>query len=718
MRKPFQRKKNYYLTALTLSSTLISSAAVMATELEEIIVTATKRAENIQDVPITITAVSGENLVKQGIEGMDELPLVTPGLYFGRVTGAAVVQIRGIGSNNGTAGNEPSVATYVDGVYNPNAQALLDTFHDLDRIEVLKGPQGTLFGRNANGGLIHIITKDPSQDAEAKVKVGVGNYDTYDVAFYGNAGLSENLAANVSVSYKDQGESYYSNNGPAGDLMGEEDRRIRGKLLYTPSDKTKIMLSANYSDMESSAGMGRTQVPGQLSSAAAGGLGHEGDYWNLTVDHLPYVKIESKGASLHFEHSFDSFDLINIAAWREDEQIQDNDIDGTRTNLQWVNPTLPSEFFSEEIRIQSNTEGRVDWIAGFYYSDWMMAYDPIPFFSGGALLSGHSQQDIEGTAIFGETTWHISDSTSLITGLRWNRDEVDFKGDFSLNGNLIIPERVAPGESFEETTWRIGLNHKIGDDILLYATYSRGYKTGLYSMVPLGAVNLVPSEPEILDAYEIGFKSDGWMDGRLRLNGSLFFYDYQDLQVFVLAASGTGSDTVNAPKAEVTGGELEIVIQATDRLSFNGGLSMLKTEFKEYFGQSNQPPPSGLGLIAVRPVDFSGNDIYRTPETTLTTALNYTWPVANGTANFSVNYYYNSGFYWFEDNISEQDAYHVVNSNLSWTDAEEKYKLSLWGRNLFEEEYAHYVTNSGNSGYAYSAAEPRMFGVSAEYSFY
>jgi len=186
----------------------------------------------------------------------------------------------------------------------------------------------------------------------------------------------------------------------------------------------------------------------------------------------------------------------------------------------------------------------------------------------------------------------------------------------------------------------------------------------------------------------------------------------------VLNASGTGADTVNAPEATVKGAELEIVVQATDRLSLNAGLSVLETEFKQYWGQSNRPAPDGLGLVGVAPVNFSGNEIYRTPKRTLTAALNYNWPVAGGSANLSLNYYYNSGFYWFEDNIVDQDPYHVVNSNLSWTDSKEKYKISLWGRNLFEEEYAHYVTNSGHSSYAYSAAEPRMFGLSAEYSFH
>ena len=269
MKKSYLKGSAYF--TLAVGSAVMAVDTVSANSLlEEIIVTATKREQNIQEVPITITAISGESLIRQGIEGIEELPLVTPGLYFGRVTGAAVVQIRGIGSNNGTAGNEPSVATYVDGVYNPNAQALLDTFHDLERVEVLKGPQGTLFGRNANGGLIHIITKDPGHDPEAKIKVGVGNYDTVEAAFYGNAVLSDNLAGNISVAYKNQDESYYSNNGPGGDLLGERNKYVRGKLLYTPSDKTRIMLSASYSKLQSSAGMGRTQMPGYYSSAAAG----------------------------------------------------------------------------------------------------------------------------------------------------------------------------------------------------------------------------------------------------------------------------------------------------------------------------------------------------------------------------------------------------------------------------------------------------------------
>lgn len=711
-----RKANNLIIRSVIISGTCLTASPVLFAQgtLEEIIVTATKRERSMQDVPITMSAISGDSLDRLGIKGMDSLAVSTPGLFFGRSVGGAVILLRGVGTANAAAGNEPSVATYIDGVYNPNANANVASFNDIERIEVLKGPQGTLFGRNATGGLIHIITKDPTQEPEAKLKVGYGNYDTFESGFYGSTGLTENTAASISVYHKNQGEAPVDNPLPGREFLPDEDLSIRGKWLYTPSEQLEIKLTGFYLDYESSAFTARQPKPGVI---AQGGGTYTGDYYKIANDLPTSASYEQKGANAQIRYSFGSVDLISITSWADDSQFTPFDNDGTGAFIQDSYGDIQAETQTQELRLVSTNDSKLDWILGLYYFDNSTSYEPLrvelPVF-GGLTLNNFAEQDVKSWAAFSEGTYALTERTSLTLGLRWNEDDLDYSGNsFSTFGTIFPP--TTRSQTFKKSTYRVTLNHNFTDSLMAYASYSRGYKTGLFNLINLGGPPAPAIRPEILDALEIGFKSDGWADGRVRLNGAAFYYDYQDLQVVTI---GTASLSTTNAAATIYGVELDINAQVTDRLSLMTGMALNESEYDEYVGFTNRPAPSGFGNVAVSPVDFAGNELQRAPPFTFNASLYYTVPTEMGEFSYSLMYYHNGGFYWDEDNRVEEPAYNIVNTELSWMDSSMKYKVSLWGRNILEEEYSIYTNNSPSSGDAYTPGERRMYGVRVEYNFF
>lgn len=700
--------------------TMLPVSQVSATELEEIVVVATKREVKMQDVPITLTAISGEGLEKMGVAGMDQLTVAVPGMNFGRQNTATIVFLRGVGSNSGSPGNEASVATYIDGVYQPNARLNIDSFNDVERVEVLKGPQGTLFGRNATGGLLHIITKDPTQETEGRIKAGYGNFDTFEGSFYGSTGITDNLAANISVYMKDAGESFIDNPLPGLEYVAPEERSVRVKLLYTPSDKTTIKLSARYFEAEQSNFTVRQPLPGVQNIA---GFGYSGDWYTIANNRISLGDFEGKRMDLQVRHSLSDIDIISVSGYARDDSYSPFDSDaGPTFASESISPTF-NESFTQEVRLESTYESRLQWIAGMFYMDNRYCFCDYMNFSPSALtLNPEGLQIVAkgygetiGMAFFGEAEYALTEQTNLVVGLRHNKDDLEVRASNLTLGVPRYPETVRE-DDFTKTTYRLGINHHFTDTLMLYATASRGYKSGVYNVLNAGATPPAPNalQPEVLDALEVGFKSD-WLDGRLRLNGAIYHYDYKNLQLQTIAL--TTVVTANAAAATNKGAELELQAQATDNLSFNMGLAYVDATFDEYIGVTNVPnPTTGRGNVSLNG-DFSGNTLFRTPEISYNATVNYLVPTDAGNFNINLTYYYSDEYFWDEMNRVREPSYSLINGAVSWEDTSETYKVSVWGRNLSDEEYSAYSSPSTASGDGYSPAEPRMYGVNLEYRF-
>jgi iron complex outermembrane receptor protein len=563
-----------------------SSEADVSKGIQEIIVTAQRRAENQQDVPIAITTQTAEMLESVRISNTQELGQVVPNLSTTREGTTQITFLRGIGTAIGGAGQEPSVAYYVDGVYNPNPTSATMTLNNVDRVEVLKGPQGTLFGRNTTGGVIHIVTKDPKHVTSGSAEIGYGNYDTMSARFYGTTGIAEHLAADLAIVYEDQQDGFGRNVFFEKDRIGTKDVSLRSKWLWTPTDATEVRAAVSYADNRTGIGLDRDIAPGAYG---VGGLQSTGDWQDVNMAVFAKGNTVSRNASVHLTQSFDRFDFISISGYRNDDWDFQYPQTGSALNAVGVFALADQETFSQELQLASNSNGKIQWLVGLYYFTSDAEWSPLTLTSEvGAFgpfdqVQIYSKQNSESFAGFGQMSWHFTDRTRLTLGARWSRDKIKLSGqtDFLSGGSVAqsTPRfESTPGfdntATFKEPTYRIALDHHFSDDLMAYASFNRGNKTGLFNLIVTSAPG-ENVEPEILEAYEVGVKAD-LFSRRLRVNATAFYYDFSDMQLSVTVVGGTSNR--NAASATIKGGEIEATAQLTDRLSIQSGIAILDSK--------------------------------------------------------------------------------------------------------------------------------------------
>jgi iron complex outermembrane recepter protein len=707
-------------------------------QLEEVVVTAQRKAESVQDVPIAITAMSNTFLTETGISSTKELEFVTPGLTYGRQLTAAVPFIRGIGTQTTAAGQDASVSTYIDDVYYSSSLGSILTLNNIERIEVLKGPQGTLFGRNATGGLMHVITRDPQDETAGELELSYGNYDTFEAKFYGTIGVMDGVATDLAVLYSDQGEGYGENKATGGDVNETDEILVRNKWLISAGENTEIKLSADYGDTETSLGVAQRMDEGALGldgQVYYGGLIGEGvppeeaaamaaqlatgspdDFWDVNSRFDPTAEIDQWGISAHITHDFGDLNFVSITAYRETDAKQKFPQDATPFVPSLIDVSLEqfTETFSQEFRI-STAGDNLDWMVGAFLLDEDAGYD-IAELNGSFIapldaLTDDNKQETFSWAVFAQGDYSFTENTILTAGIRYTEDERNASGTTqgTIGGAPFLSTDYDDTTTWEETTWRLALSHHFNDSTLAYVSYNRGFKSGLYNLNVLNPVNGLadPVEPETLDAYEIGLKTD-MLDGRMRLNAAAFYYEYDDLQVSISVPGG--NVLLNAAEATMYGGELEFSALLGDHWTAHAGLSLLDTEYED-FPEGPALMPSGFGgNILLPPTDLGGNELPRSPEYTFNTGVVYNVDTDFGSINASANYYYNDGFYWESENRTEQDSYEVVNAQVTWTSLEETYYVRIYGNNLTDEEYGVFGISSEVADFL-SAAAPRTYGV-------
>ncbi|WP_342806338.1 TonB-dependent receptor [Alteromonas sp. M12] len=753
--------KNFRLTVVATAVSMVVCSAFaqdipaekteVNSSLEVIEVTAQRKTENLQEVPIAITAVTSVRLEKSGIKGTDDLSLVTPGLQSGRQIGSSTPFLRGVGTSASAAGDESSIATYVDGIYSPNMVSNTYSFNNIERIEVLKGPQGTLFGRNATGGMIHIITKDPIDTFEGNFEASYGSYETTEFKGYLTGALSENVSANIAVLYNDQGEGWGTNLTTGKDVNYSNTEAVRAKVLFEPSTNTSIKLAAHYSETESDLGISRQLAPGALGIegalvyggciasgasdaecvplAIASASTYTGDWYNVDSNLTSIAKNRDWGTSLFIDHSFSTVDFKSISAYQESASPQIMDVDASRMSVQDAVLDIEMETFTQEIQLLSKNTNGYDWIIGFFYMDSTARYAPFGL-DGAALgllapgltsLRSSPEQLSESYAAFAQGSYDITESTKITLGGRITRDERELTSSqlfqFGEGTDYIvgIPEGTI-SDSWTEPTWRISIDHNLDSSALVYASYSRGFKSGVYNLAaavtsgpnPDSAVN-----PEILDSVEVGYKAD-LLDDSIRINASMFYYDYADMQLQTVQSGA--AVLLNAAEAEIKGAEVSLTWLASDNLTINSGLSLIDSEFSEFLNAPTQTP-TGIGGNVTGVMDATGNKLIRTPDYTINIGADYTVFTDTGEVSANLTYYYNDGFYWEAENRLKQESYQIINALVSWTSKDEVWGVKVYGKNLLDEEYSYY-SNSAQVGDAISAAPPRTFGIALLYNFY
>lgn len=728
---------------------LATSPALLAQgTLEEVVVVAQKRTQNIQDVPIAISAFTENFLIETGIGNTLELAMVTPGLSYGKQLVGGVPFIRGIGTQDTSAGQDSAVSSYIDEVYISTTVGNVMTLKNVERIEVLKGPQGTLFGRNATGGLIHVITKTPSQETSGTIEASYGNYDTTALNLYGTTGLTDSIATDLAVYYYDQADGWGENIATGNDINKSEELLIRNKWAISAGDRTDISLSFDYVDTETNLGISQRMYPGALGAdglivyqvltllqglppevaaplAAAQATTYSGEYYDINSSIDPKVTLEQWGAAMKIVHEFNDTEFVSITAYR------DNDWTNTFSQPQVplpgiLDPVMPQfvETLTQEFRLSGSYDS-IDWIVGAYLLDEDAGFDKMSITGLGVMQISplplseviiDDNQETFSWSLFGQATWGFTERAALTVGLRYTDDERQLSGTTSgLAGDTVLAAAdYKEKASFDETTWRLALEHQFSDDMLAYVSYNRGFKSGLYNTIVSDPINGAtdPVEPEVLDAYEVGLKSE-FLDRRLRLNMAAFYYEYDNLQAQVTSAGA--AVLLNAAKASMSGGEIDLQAAVTDNFQIHAGLSLLDTEYDDFpLGQSFIPTGYGGNNQVTR--DLSGNEVVRSPDYTANVGFAWDLPTQVGLFTTSMNYYYNDGFYWESENRIEEDSYAVLNALVQWNSNQESFYVQVYGNNLTDEEYGAFGI-SGQLGDQLAVSAPRTYGVRLGYNF-
>lgn len=705
-----------------------SVAAQDSTTVGDIVVTAQKRSENLQRVPIVITAVSGAQLATAGVTSLPNLGAVAPGLNV-RTTAGGVFQpsIRGIGTSSNVVENP--VALYIDGVYLPQQREGNRELPDVEQVAVLKGPQGTLFGRNATGGVIQITTRRPSQDFALQAKAEIDNYGTFRGSGFVSGGLATGASASLSADFATQGEGYGKNLVTGHDTFQiAHALGLRGKLLVEPDAKTSILLIADYLDRKDYT---YSDVPYPGTSFAvplAGPIRNLRDTYS-PLD--PYAAFRGGGISLTAERDLGFAKLVSISAARRGSADYQFDVEPVGRPAFYVgvpSGDQPTKSFSQEVQLISQGNHLVSYTAGVFYFYNSNANLPIlrqffpPFYGNppAAVLGGLNQSTVtdglertRSVAPYGQLGIKLFEGTNLTVGGRFTYEERTLNGSVTLNrynGTSTLLPYNPPSLTINKPTWRIALDHQFTSDVLGYVSYNRGIKSGGFNILnPANPAYL----PERLDAYEAGLKTE-LFDRRLRLNAGGFYYDYSNLQVIQFI--GVTQSIVNGAKARLYGLDVDFNARVTPELSLSGGLEALHANFVSYPGAvGSTPKPTGGATLF--PVNASGNRIPQAQNFVGTLAVDYEKPVSFGTIHANVTANYNGDYKIEADNFLTQGAYTLLNASIAWRPHGDHYSVTLFARNLLDVTVLN-NTSTQALGYPTSYGQPpRTYGITGRFTF-
>lgn len=713
--------------------------------LSEIIVTAQRRAENLQDVPISVSAVTAESLEETGVSVTRDLPQIVPSVQFTRSGASGLFFIRGVGTSNAAAGEEGANAVYVDGVYMGDLAQTINYFNNIERVEVLKGPQGTLFGRNATGGLIHVITQNPGDEFDARGQIGFANYDTLSGQAYIGGPISDQVGADLALTFTRQDEGWGRNRTRATDNQLGENWGARTKWVVDASDALQLTLAGDYWENEDNLGIGWRLGDGFVgSSGQVGPGGHD-----TTSNASSLTQQEIWGVSLTAEADLGFGTLTSITASRDATNNSAFDVDGGPLNLVTIAFESGSNTLQQEFRLASNDTDPLGWQVGAFYLHSEATNDQQQRGLAFAALSLQGNNilaalETDSYAVFGELDYSLTPSTHLTAGVRYTDETRQFNGSqtaVQLSGTLGTPGVARPELNYSEVTYRLALRQDLSDNINVYATINRGFKAGTFSLQsPLNA----GVEPQYIDAYEVGLKSE-LFNRRLRLNLAGYHYDIDDLQIRSAAIGNPGSSVlVNAATVQVDGIDIEFEAAPTDALSIFGGLTFLDSTFDRFGGApiatTPQAPivyqnpvtcPAGQrgtrdpGLLGAGPRtggtttcfgDVSGNQTALSPEFAASLGASYVVPMgAESELRMTALYSYNDGYFFEPDNRASQDGYSLVNASIEYR-FNERFGVEFWGRNLGDTDVIvqNLATGTGN---VEVLGPPQTYGVNLKYDF-
>ena len=736
-------------------------AADEALQIEQIMVTAQKRGENLQEVPLALSVISNKDLERENLQTFQDIQYSVPNLSMVATTPfATTVNMRGIPSNpNGVfnSGTSPGLGIYVDGVVYARATGFNQELSNIERVEVLRGPQGTLFGQNTNLGVVSITTKKPSDITEAKVKVDLGNYNLRRANVYATTPLIEDvLSASISL-FKVKRDGYVTNLADGNELGSEDRKGGRLQVRYTPTDNLTIDVSGEVLKGDSTPpavslvgydlGLGYIGLLGQGTSPEAFMTNDIRDAYANSERY--FADRDNWGADITVAYQFDNgFEFKSITAKKDYDSLLGMDTDGTSIDLNYSLEGEDNSQFTQEFQLISPADRDLRFVSGLYYlrneainkqafitgtgiygiptglpDGYPQSLDLMP----GAGVTIDGSLTTESTALFANVSYDFSDSLNGFVGIRYSdvtKDMTYAQGGYetSLSAygvyllDYIDVPQSAQSQKDDFISWTAGLSTSVDDNINVYAKVARGYKEGGYSFRPQSTASLGGdiNDPQIdfgreeVTSYEIGLKSD-LLNRRMRLNMALFYLDYKDIQSLVVDDNGVNR-VVNGPSAVSQGAEVEVRYLLSEAFTAKATIGYADANFGDFENCHATD-------------DCTDNQLPGAAKWTNTVSLNYletfndNWDVFGG-----IDYSYRSEIQSDARNLAatELDSSERVNAQLGFVSVDGQWEVMLWSKNLFDDESKVNQTDSATSTLSFSEslyAMPRTFGLSVTYNY-
>ncbi|ARN72712.1 TonB-dependent receptor [Oceanicoccus sagamiensis] len=731
------------LVAAVLFSLGGSISVAHGAQLEEVVVTATKTSASLQDVPVAVNAFNAETIQEAGINNANDLAIMTPSLTVTSNSSPfnTKLAIRGIGTSQNDPALEPSVGLFVNGVFMGRSGLGMSDLTDIERIEVLQGPQGTLYGKNTNAGLISVFTKRPSfEGVEGYIEATAGNYNKTQLTVAVTGPISDTVAYRLSGNTH-QHDGYYDNVG-GNDQNDADDWNIQGKIIWEPSDQLSILLSGS--------------TMGRDVTCCAADVVHE----NIVQDELenqgyprdkndPYdyeigvnqdssFDMESSMVSLNIDYDLGWGTLTSISAWSDYDYYSSSDADRSQLDVMYtLEEYSAGESLSQELQLTSSY-GDIDYMLGlFYYDQEIQRGDGGPttvlgedfltiagqqglpgdvstVAQPGDYLFGQNIWDSQTFAVFGQATWHVADRWHFTGGIRWTEEdrEADLyvdnfstslaAGDDSLDTLFDLsaePIDAVLDRNSENVDWLLKAAYDVGDDSMVYASASTGTKSGNFNGVN-GTVEEREFDDEFTTSYEVGLKST-LFDSSVRLNAAIFLTEIEDYQTQRGREDGLGTIVVNEGEAETSGIDIQLEARPLSNLTLSAGVIYLHNY------EVTEGPSEGRPLLHA--ADYSGN-----------LGATVVFPLGDGMLFLRGDYTYQDDHITTGvPNYQEKDVDDrtLVNMRTGWRN--DQWNISIWGKNLTDDEYASLTP--GRNAYvghtAYFLTPPKTYGATVRYNF-
>ncbi|NOX50512.1 MAG: TonB-dependent receptor [Gammaproteobacteria bacterium] len=702
--------------------------------LEEVIVTAQKREQYLQDVGVSVTAFTGSQLEQLGLTNTVNITQQVPNFTMSTFDPSfTIFSLRGISQNNFSDNLEAPVATYVDEAYLVTINAVNSQMFDIERAEILRGPQGTLFGRNATGGLVHFISKKPTEETEGYLRVSAAEFDDYSVEGAVSGAISDKVFGRFSGRWE-TADGYVKNQNPEGvDFGGRDGISVRGQLQIDMTENLDAWIKVAYSKDDEIPTGGLKFAPSTPDPITGlGSIGAQNDVWKINSDTRGFSDRENLSSTVKLTWGFGETELVSITNYMTNDKVYLEDSDATPVPIFRFRPESEHKQWSQEFRLSGEGENS-RWQTGLYYLsfeqengayvDGFIAHDPDTFDPGAFAM----QSELEATnwSIFGQYEYDFTEELTLVAGGRWSQDDKDFNYagqymlDFGGGFETVVAADYAEEINYGDWAARVQLDWRPNDDVLVFASWNRGIKGGNWvtpsfffdvlnfdtGEIPAG---ILRHDEETLYSYELGTKIS-LLGGAARLNATAFYYDYQDYQAFSL--TNFVQNVVNRD-AEAMGVEVELTLMPAEGWDIMLGLALMDSNVE------NIPTVTeGVEVDAELPLapEFSVNGLVR-----------YEWPALNGQLSMQFDFNYNGDQFLETTNASasKEEAHFIGNANITYADDSSSWRVMAWVKNIGNEEYRIYnidlagVVVLGGSPFNLSVfAPPRTFGVTASYDF-